>query len=350
LLPGDHALDQLLAAKDKQAAAFGQVDYEVLSGLKVTAGIRVARIDVALARTARGPIAGGAADFSTSSSETPVTPKFGVSYQVSGSTLLYASAAKGYRIGGINGPQLSFCDSTLAALGLTSTPPTYKSDSVWSYEAGAKGRLMDGRLNIAASGFDIEWSNIQQLVNIAACRGQFIVNVGSARSTGFDLAADLRLTRDVAVSASVGYADARLTQDFKGPVLAGAPTYFARAGDKVGGPPLTATLSGDFEHPVGDDSRFYLHGGYQYVSHGPRIDLLVFGTDPLSRRSDSFSQVSLRSGVRTKGMDVSVFVDNLLDSAPILSSQRGSLAPGDTLFTQTTIRPRTVGVTLTYRH
>jgi iron complex outermembrane receptor protein len=350
LLPGNHALEQLLAATDKQEAAFGQADFEIVSGLKATAGVRVAKIDVALARTAAGPIAGGAANFSTSSSEKPVTPKFGLSYQATADTLVYASAAKGYRIGGINGPQLSFCDSTLAEIGLKSTPATYKSDSLWSYEVGAKSRMLGGRLSVAASAFDIEWHNIQQLVSIAACRGSFIVNVGAARSTGFDLAADMHVTRELTVSGSVGYADARITQDFKGPLLGGAPTYFAHAGDKVGGPPLTGTLSADYEFPVTDDKSVYMHGDYQYISHGPTIDYAIFGTDPLGRRSDSFSQAALRSGLRMKGFDVSVFVDNLLNAAPILSSERGSLAPGDTLFTQTSIRPRTIGVTATYRY
>jgi len=350
LLPGNHALNQFLEATDVQKALFGQADFELLKGLKLTAGIRVAKVDVALARTAAGPIAGGAANFSTKSSETPVTPKFGISYQATDDTLLYSSVSKGYRIGGINGPQLSFCDSTLAQIGLTSTPATYKSDSLWSYEAGAKTKLLDGRLSIAASGFDIEWHNIQQLVNIAACRGSFIVNVGAARSTGFDLAADLRVTPDLTLSGSVGYADARITQDFKGPLVSGVPTYFAHSGDKVGGPPLTGTLSGDYEYPITDERRLYLHGDYQYVSHGPDIDLTVFGTDPLIKRSDSFNQLALRAGMRTMGLDVSVFVDNLLDAAPILSTARGSISPNDNLFTATTIRPRTIGVTATYRY
>ena len=350
LLPGNHALNQFLSDTDKQEALFGQADFEIFSGFKATAGLRVAKVDVALSRTAAGPIAGGAANFSTSSSEKPVTPKFGLSYQATTDTLLYASAAKGYRIGGINGPQLSFCDSTLAEIGLSSTPETYKSDSLWSYEVGAKSRALDGRLNFAASAFDIEWHNIQQLVNIAACRGSFIVNVGAARSTGFDLATDMRVTPELTVGGSVGYADARITQDFKGPLLAGVPTYFARAGDKVGGPPLTATASVDYERPVSDNKRLYVHGDYQYIAHGPTIDFTVFGTDPLSRRSDSYSQLALRTGMRTMGLDVSVFVDNLLDAAPILSSERGSLGPTDTLFTQTTIRPRTIGVTATYRY
>jgi iron complex outermembrane recepter protein len=346
LLPGNHALEQTVGATDIQKAAFGQADFEVVNGLKLTAGVRVAKVDVSAFRNAIGPIAGANASYSSKTSETPVTPKFGISYQATDSTLLYASAGKGYRIGGVNGPQLSFCDSTLAQIGLTSTPGSYKSDSLWSFEAGMKSRLLDGRLSVAASAFDIRWKNIQQQVSIAACKGSFIVNVGSARSVGFDLALDFRVNSNLKVGASIGYANARLSQDFQGT----PGTFFARKGDKVGGPPLTATVSGDYEQPIGEDRSAYLHADYQHVSQGPVIDYTVFGTDPLAHRSDSFEQINLRLGLRMEGMDVSVFATNLTDQAPIISRFRGSVGPADDLFTATTIRPRTIGVTGTIRY
>jgi outer membrane receptor protein involved in Fe transport len=308
--------------------------------------VRVAKVEVSAFRDAIGPIAGANASYSSKTSETPVTPKFGVSYQASPSTLLYATAGKGYRIGGINGPQLSFCDSTLAQIGLTSPPGSYKSDSLWSYEVGAKSRLLDGRLGVAVSAFDIRWKNIQQLVSIAACKGSFIVNVGSARSVGFDLALDFRVNSNLKLGASIGYANARLTQDFQGT----PGTFFARKGDKVGGPPLTATVSGDYEQPIGDDRSAYFHADYQHVSQGPEIDLTVFGTDPLAHRSDAFDQVNVRVGLRLNGFDVSAFATNLLDQAPVISRARGSLGATDNLFTATTIRPRTFGVTGTLRY
>jgi iron complex outermembrane recepter protein len=346
LLPGDHALQQTVGATDIQKAAFGQADFELVDGLKLTAGVRVAKVDVAAFRDAIGPIAGANASYSAKTSETPVTPKFGISYQASDNMLLYASAGKGYRIGGINGPQLSFCDSTLAQIGLKSTPGSYKSDSLWSFEAGAKSKLLDGRLSIAASAFDIRWKNIQQLVSIAACKGSFIVNVGAARSVGFDLALDFRVNSNLKVGTSIGYANARLTQDFQGT----PGTFFARKGDKVGGPPLTIAVTGDYEQPIGDDRSAYLHADFQHVSQGPEIDLTVFGTDPLAHRSESFDQLNLRLGLRLKSLDVSVFANNLLDQAPIISRFRGSVGPADNLFTATTIRPRTFGVTGTLRY
>lgn len=162
---------------------------------------------------------------------------------------------------------------------------------------------------------------------------------------------DLRVTPQLRIGSSIGYANAHLTQDFQGaPAPSGSPTYFARKGDRVGGPPLTATVSGDYEQPIGDGRSAYLHADFQHVSQGPSIDYNIFGSDPLARRSESFDQLNVRAGLRLHGLDMSAFVSNLLNQAPILSYSRGSLGPSDNLFTATTIRPRTIGVTGTFRY
>jgi iron complex outermembrane recepter protein len=115
-------------------------------------------------------------------------------------------------------------------------------------------------------------------------------------------------------------------------------------------PGIALTVNGDYEQPMGEDRSAYFHADYQHVSRGPEIDLSIFGTDPLAHRSDSYDQLNVRLGLRLKGMDVSVFANNLTDQAPIISSFRGSVGPADDLFTATTIRPRTIGVTGTLRY
>src|SRR3546814_7141991 len=57
-------------------------------------------------------------------------------------------AAKGFRTGGGNtAVPAAFCATDLTALGLAEVPQTYKSDSVWSYEVGAKKANGNGRIN-----------------------------------------------------------------------------------------------------------------------------------------------------------------------------------------------------------
>jgi hypothetical protein len=64
------------------------------------------------------------------------------------------------------------------------------------------------------------------------------------------------------------------------------------------------------------------------------------------------SLLSARIGTRWSGIEVSLFANNLLDSHTLLS-QGGTpvVAPGEaTVLQQTTFRPRTIGITGTYRY
>jgi len=341
LLNGNSLFDTHARSEDTQTAAFAQVDYRVFDKLKLTAGLRYAKVDLSAARVSTGPVAGaGGVNFSTGRSETPVTPKFGLSYQADPNALLYATVAKGYRIGGVNGPQNSLCASALASIGLSSSPATYQSDHVWSYEGGAKVNLANGRLRVDASAFDIEWKNIQQNITLSSCGSGFVTNLGSARSTGFDLSVDFRPIDNLTLGATVGYANARLTS-----TTLGTNVSYGNNGDKIGGPPWTWTLSAEYSLPVGDQDSAYLRSDYQHVGAGPTKDYSVFGVDPLVPPSQAYDQLSLRLGVRRERLDLSVFVNNLLDQAPRLSLVR---YPSTFLtnFQETTLRPRTIGVTL----
>ena len=328
---------------DTQKALFAQVDYELIAGLKATAGVRVARVDSNASRQSAGFVAGGAASFNASQGETPVTPKFGLSYQASSATLLYATAAKGFRIGGVNGPQLATCASALSAIGIASSPTTYKSDSLWSYEGGVKTKLLNGKVRVEASAFYIKWSDIQQNVQLSSCGSNFITNFGKASSTGFDLSVEVHPISELTLSGSVGYADTKLTQ-----TVGGGNVFYGLAGDKIGGPPWSWTLAGEYAQPIGLNKSAYFRADYQHAGRGADIDYNVFGIDPLVPPSQAYDQVSLRAGARFHGIDLSVFVFNLLNQTPRISLVR---YPSVYLsnFVETTLRPRTFGATATYR-
>lgn len=83
-----------------------------------------------------------------------MTPKGGVSYKLNDDNMVYATAAKGFRIGGYN-PRVGLpCTPQLASLGLTAAPQLFDSDSVWSYEVGSKNVLADGRVQLNTSVVD----------------------------------------------------------------------------------------------------------------------------------------------------------------------------------------------------
>ncbi|MDP9012437.1 MAG: TonB-dependent receptor, partial [Pseudomonadota bacterium] len=93
---------------DKQAAIFGELNVKMGAGWDATAGLRVARLDVNGRSTEYGPFVGAGVGptnplvAAASSTQDPLTPRFVLSYHPDHDNLIYASAAKGYRPGGVN--------------------------------------------------------------------------------------------------------------------------------------------------------------------------------------------------------------------------------------------------------
>ncbi len=201
LLPNGDSYYNPNTAHDRQIAGFGEATYSITDQLKLTLGGRVAKTSFDITHFTdgpqnEGPIPVGAS--SASQSETPFTPKAGLSYQMDPNNLFYFTYAKGFRVGGANAPLPTYCMDGLIQEGYTSgqAPATYKSDSTQSYEIGSKNNF-DNVLKIASSVYYIKWNDIQQNVYVNSnCGLQFTDNLGTAVAKGFDLQADAALGRD----------------------------------------------------------------------------------------------------------------------------------------------------------
>lgn len=330
-------------SRDKQLAAFGQIDYRVTDRLKVTLGARLARSEFEFSTFSGGPYNYPDHIVSGSQKETPFTPKLGVSFQADPNNLFYATIAKGYRAGGAQ-PQVptSTCRTDLAALGLSQSPASYDSDRVWSYEAGAKNRLAGGRLQLDANAYYIEWSDIQQTVGLPNCHLNFVANLGSATSKGVDFSAQVELGDHFTLTAAVGYVDAQYEQTFR----SGSSTIVAK-GDRIGGSPWTVALSGTYRRKVLGDHDGYVRLDYDFKGRGPRANPVVSSFDPAIPPHPITKLLNLRAGVKVEAVDVSVFANNLLNSHP---QDLTHDALGSPLFYASTLRPRTIGITATYRY
>lgn len=337
---------------DKQIALFGQADVKITDRFKVTLGLRVSKADFVGQANYSGFVVGPPVSSSASITEHPVTPKIGFNYQFDADNLLYATVAKGYRIGGANPAIGQFCDFT--PYGLTGVPPQYSSDSVWSYELGTKNTFDDRRLLLNASVYFIKWNNIQQNVALP-CGFQFTANLGAAQSRGFDLQTEYKLNDALTVGGTFGYTNADYTQTvFATEVAAQTAGSFSivQDGNHLPGAPWTLALFGQVNFPL-MSTQGYVRGDYQYsakqtsvtAAQDPANGGLPGAFPPIP--STAFS--SLRAGARWAGFDVSLFAQNLFDTQPKLSvvNNSGVQSP---LFQAITWRPRTIGVTATYRY
>jgi outer membrane receptor protein involved in Fe transport len=331
---------------DVQIAEFGQVDFRIVGGLKVTAGIRYSHLEYDFTNTGAGPFYGPATTYSGSHAESPITPKYGVSYQFD-SALVYASASKGFRPGGAQIPAATnVCEPDLRALGLTTSPSQYDSDNLWSYELGGKLQFLDNTLHLDASVFKIDWNNIQQEVSLPVCGGGFIDNLGKATSKGFDLAAQFKPNTHLLFGASTGYTNAKFTKTLSvanGVVLVRDGDWIAGAGA-----PWTANVNAEYSQTLLGKYDGFIRLDERYQSRWPTPDPTAYGYDPGLPPLPEQKQLNAKAGVRFESLEVSLFANNLTNAHSLLALTHDAL--GSPLYYGIAQTPRTIGVVANYRY
>jgi iron complex outermembrane recepter protein len=328
---------------DEQYAAFTNLDYRLTDKLTLSAGARISRMKFDFLGTSE--FVGFPDRAEGTAEETPVTPKVGIEYTPNDNWLLYASAAEGFRPGGANRLVTpGTCVSELEAVGLDQVPSEYKPDSVWSYELGAKG-VLGAAVTLSASVFNIEWTDRQQLRTLLPCGSVFIDNLGDARSRGFDMLLTVSPASGLSFDIGVGYQDTTFQDTIFAAVATNPPPVISRKGDKLA-TPWVVNLAADYERPFGAGELLgYGHIQYDYKSDwktgDPRNQSYNINLAPQAEQNF----LSARFGVRRGPLDVSLFVNNLLNSDDVVGKL--NFAPSQRLLIQT-FRPRTWGLTANY--
>ncbi|MBC2666152.1 TonB-dependent receptor [Novosphingobium flavum] len=351
---------------ETELAAFGQITVPLGSAVRATAGLRASDnrfgydtqlagsfFGYAVPTTANGGLSTGV------QRQTSVTPKFGLELDVAPGTMAYASAAKGFRMGGVNtGPFAFKCASTFAALGMTDTPRDYDSDSLWSYELGAKTSLFGGKAQVHASAFYVDWRNVQVNYTLPSpCGFAYTTNAGRAISRGFDLETEIRPVEGFSLSFLAGYTDAFYKDALVGP----SPTFsvFIPAHTPMPVPRFQYSIGATIERPVGAGATVSLTANFQHTDsyqtgNGPNSSSYNIDTD----RTPATNYMTARLAYDFGNTTVALYADNLLNSRDITSRSGGrscsnatcsTVRSNNPIFTDTTFRPRTLGITLTTR-
>jgi iron complex outermembrane recepter protein len=331
---GDLAFTTVNQLDTRELAVFGEATVEIADGLKLTAGLRYFDNQQSFRQRSDGIFSGGPVTVDRpATSENGFNPKFLVEYRVNPNVLVYATAARGNRVGGFNGNLPPACDADLAAIGRTrADTQSFGSDSLWSYEAGVKTTLDNGRATINGSYFYIDWSNVQQGIRLQ-CGFPFTGNAGAARSQGFELEFTARPTRGMTFGMNVGYANARITEQGRGsPQPADSPVYQV--------PRWTVSTNLEYATQLTNDFEIYGRGDLAFVDKS-----FSANNNPLVPRvRPDYTLVDLRAGVRNDQYDFTLFVRNLTNERANLADNRslGAETPG--LQRIVTNRPRTIGV------
>lgn len=327
--------DRLLA---RQRAAFGEVNVDLTQRLQATAGLRAFEVKQSLHAPYTGVFNGGSTEVRGSSKDSGVNPKLGLRLRWSPQALAYVTAAKGFRQGGPLADIPVICEGDLAALGFSSPPTSYKSDSLWNYEVGAKTSWLDRRLTINGSAYYMKWSEVQQLVQLPGCGFVFTGNFGKASSKGSELEIAYEPVSSLQLRAGVAYNSAKL--------LATVPGAQGQAGDVLqNAPKWIGSASMEYHRALGQQTEGYVRFDFSTISG----QFNNFNDTSIFHRRAGYSLGNLRIGVERDSWEVALFANNVFDKA---AETALPFAFGIDLPTTRRIslnRPRTAGLELRYQ-
>jgi iron complex outermembrane receptor protein len=358
-------------AKDEQYAVFGEVTYGLTEKLHLTGGARFSRNKYSFDSFTGGPqLFGPSTTGSGNNSENSFTPKLSVQYQADPNDMFYTTYAKGYRPGGANNPlPFAACSQDFMNFGIPNAPTTYGSDTVDSYEIGAKNNI-NNRVRIASSLYYINWNNIQQTVVPPICQISFIANLGKAVAKGIDLELDASITDELTLELAAGYTSARYTQDSRLspseaiPVVANGDAIVGQSSETGAGQPTApVTVAAGLEYRFNFlTHESFVRFDYEYQGRAKWPSAAQDGNaatqvgntlqfDPANYQLAGTSFSSLRAGMQFGPWSVAAFCDNL-SNTHALTDFNWSINPGDgntRLEREYTFRPRTIGVTVIFR-
>ena len=352
-----------------QNAVFGNVSWEFPDGLKASVGARWYHYSYSQHNTEWGDftpfgfdnllnptgptVAGNLAPFNTSASNSAngTNPRFNLTWQIDRDHMVYATIAKGFRLGGTDQPFVGYqtsvtqaqcaAPSSLAIIEqcglqtkLTATPstpghaftslanfpnvnsqgvPQFNSDSVWDYEIGSKNELFNHRALFNLTAYFERWTSPQIATNISGFG--FTVNGGDANIYGLEAEFRANLGFGWDFSTDWGYTHSKFLTDS---AIDGIPSGFGVPDT----PKVTGSASMNYHHDFDEKMAFFGNVTYSYV--GSRYDLPYGVTVYLNNINQtainlpSYGIVNLRAGLRTDRWTAALFVDNATNKQVLL--------------------------------
>ncbi len=317
----------------EQKAIFGEVSYEFAEQFMATIGGRWFDYSRGNTEHRSGAFNGGV---STSrmldSDETGTNFMANLTYTPNEDTLIYAQWSQGFRLGRpAPVAPASVCDiNNDGLLDGTSVPVDagdLESDTLDSYELGAKLTLLDSRLILNTAIYRIEWNGIPVSVNATpSCGFQVQINAGEAVSKGMEFESIYYLTEGIRLNLGGSYVNAELSKDSanlgpKGTRMPGAPKWNASAGLQ-------------YEFMVVDRDAFW-RTDYAYIG-GYQDDIAA--TFP---EVGGYGTLSMRAGINFDKLTLELYGTNLTNVDDLMAVQ----------FSKEVFRltPRTIGIELGYR-
>lgn len=282
-------------------AGFGQVDFQLLPSLTLTAGLRYdyehkkLQIEGHFVPDA-GEVMVTRTDTSASAHYSNFSPKLALGYSLSKAHHVYAMYNRGFRAGGIS-PLSS--DPSEKAL----TP--YESEYSDNLEIGSKNMFMDRKLKLNVTVFFTQMKNGQIPVLVMPEALTLMRNSARLTSKGAELELSVIPVKGLEVDGSFGYTDAKNTdltivEDDENKDYSGARPVFT--------PRTTGFLSARYTRYFSSRSDSRLVGGITYKNIGTQYFDMVN-----SIHQDAYDLWNARIAYHYRNMELAVWAENLAD-------------------------------------
>jgi len=291
----------------EEYAFFGDATYHFTNWFDLSAGLRYAHNQQSFVESEGGFLVNPAAptvpaiNIPGSSSEGVTTFSVSPRIHLTHDTMVYARVASGYQPGGPN----------VILPGEVGLPTQFTSSQLTDYQLGLKSTFLDGKATADLSLFYIDWTKIQVAVFNGAASA--IENAGKAKSEGVDFSGTYSPLPGLVLGGNVAYTDAYLTS--------AVPSIGVTSGAQIPYVPMWAgSLTAEYSHPVTNDWRGFIGGGYRYIgSRYSDVEGSTAGGTPQGIEAKPYQVVDMHLGVTGKGWTVSLFAKNLTDNRAYLS-------------------------------
>ncbi len=353
---------------DRDYAAFGELAFDIVPKLTLTAGGRLYKFDNTLVGwfgfnnftddgngyssnpdylcDAPAKVSGSpCTNVDKRTKDNGFVHRINLTWKPNDDLLFYATWSRGFRPGGIN---------------RRGSLPPYAPDFLVNYEAGAKFSFGRGS-HFNAAIYQENWSDIQ-LSFLGANGLTEVRNAGDARIRGIEADLLLRPADGLTWSTGVSFNDARLRQAFcyiEAPDCIGGG--FDLGGDKGTRLPLTARWKANsrlrYEWNPTSNLRAHVQGVVTY--EGARTRDIRSAIQDIYGKMPAYALVDLSAGVDRGPWSVNLFAKNLFDARGQVSKSiqcnelvcgdpGGATAIGPKIYTTVT-RPRTIGLRIGHK-
>jgi outer membrane receptor protein involved in Fe transport len=326
----------------KQYAAYAQIDWKIIDPLTLTVGARYfsatisdvvqSTQDIAPPNACNwvfGCVTTPYVTFDGSTKQNKTTYNFALLYNITPNVNVYARAASGFRIGGIN--------TDYNPANLPQVPLSFEPDSLWNYEAGIKTYMLERTLFLDLAVYHIDWTN-QHINAIAEGAFEYTLNAGKTKTDGAELAINWLVTHGFTLNGAIAYNHARLAETLPPPVTAAGNG--GNAGDPLPlSPKVVASLAGTYDFPISSGVGGYATAG---VNYRDSTQLGFNSTNTFYAQLPPYWLANAKFGVRWNHYDLGLFVDNITDKAAYSGLQ--VTTDGTRVFSP---RPRTIGLSFT---